>query len=1292
MGSFNFRYLKLALLLCLSTIQMSLNAQNDTIPLNPTDDGLNVDFGISRNRNKYLWPVLYREKTETSYDLQLAFTLYRKRFLLDGSYDHSHLLPLYWKTTNRGVTTFKLATLYYPSLINYTTDSARQYRSLRVGSLMPSIDLLNVTRSRGNLYVENNFFFFIFSKTDSIAQKSHFVVFPLYWQYANNQRKTMTIFPLLRIKRESTKYLSESQATFSSVVIYPLLSKKSTYLKLQYPTGITWEQKKIIKLEIANSRWKTLLFYNRFQQNERREFVDHHFDTTKVFRKVSLFSLIYLTDKLTQYERDTFKFREFNFYPLIYHSNSYEKFRLNYTDSWKIENVKKTTIFPVFYSLTSSKNNNLVKSRLVFFPIYWRYQNQTSKALAVLPLFRFKTDSLVVLNKLIYKYNQSRFFYPLITTYSKNSNFEYDIINSMKNRGFWRLYISNTHYNTWLLFSKRTEMSRYETQNGKYDTSNFERKGSVFTIFRWKHHIQNMQYDQYLFDTLRFSEFTIWPIFNHFQQYQKYQTKYTINYQTRIWNQTTLFPLLFLESKYLDTQLVKSRCVVFPLYWQYQKEKSNKLYVFPFWYNENSGNDTTQFLFPLYYSTKTESVRTTLIFPSYYQSSSSNFKAQAFFPLYYSYENIILKEKRKSWLFWYWYFKRESSVMKNGVVLDGIVSRSFLPFFHYEATENGDTNLMACLLYYTSKNKWLRTRHIFPLYTESKTNTHFASNLFPLYWYSRNSKDTSLFIFPLFYSKNGKFTTQKMLLPVYYHFKHVNNDFKLVAPFYLSQVHYSDTLKMISPFYWRHITGSIEAFTYKKEHFTALVCYSKFKQLGNNGYERQFTIPLLLNWRKTYIDTANWVASFPNSITSTAAFSITPLLRFKKDLNFFYVRGTEGVNFNRYKLKFLHNRWVTFFPFIYYHNNRTQNVNFDRYTKKLISDSTYKDSLSYSSNFTFFPIYYVKNTTNDIGTQKLCSRRVIFPLFWYYNKKFDFNVIWRKSIYFMPLWGRYEEIWKGSSKLQVDSQFHQNKVAKKVAFITPFYWSIHRFGLAHNLLFPLFSYKVENVNSQYNLINDFLVQRVQYNNYIDSLKITAHLLYVLYRYKHENGYSSHNLLYPLIHASQDTINHIKKFRIAPIFWSMSTPNQSYQYLIPLYGYREKDSSVTFNLLLGIYRFQSFEGQMRSHRILYGIIHYDAYSNGNFETRWLYKLYANVKLDSVREKSIFPLMNKVQHKNGNYRKSYLAGIYAKTKTKISGTNEYYLEEKLLWFFRYRSNLNYLKSKGITVQQINNLTRF
>ncbi|MFZ4800239.1 MAG: hypothetical protein ACOYMA_22305, partial [Bacteroidia bacterium] len=268
-----FKYL---VLLYFIVFGLKLYAQTDSV----LNNQMKFDFGLVRDKNRHIWPLIYKHKTKDYKDLQLIFTIYRKYQSYEIPYKHSHLLPFFWYDSSAAKKDLRIGTLYYPSLFRILNDTATQSKSFRLMELAPEINLLNITKSKTGLFTQNNFFFFIWSENDVLKNKSNFIVFPIYWYYHNNYRTTNTLFPIYRYVKINDK----NEQNFS---FYPGL-----YFYKQ--------ENKTIRHSFA------LLFYHKkYEQN----------NTSKLAQKTVVFPLLF--SNKNNYEQ------KFTFFPLVHFDKNY---------------------------------------------------------------------------------------------------------------------------------------------------------------------------------------------------------------------------------------------------------------------------------------------------------------------------------------------------------------------------------------------------------------------------------------------------------------------------------------------------------------------------------------------------------------------------------------------------------------------------------------------------------------------------------------------------------------------------------------------------------------------------------------------------------------------------------------------------------------------------------------------------------------------------------------------------------------------------------------------------------
>jgi len=147
-----------------------LHAQEDTIKTE-----MKFDFGITRDKNINIWPLLkyYREGKQV--DLQVLSPFFRKQFDTLTQTTRSHLFPIYWNYNNPGISDKRILSLYYPTLFRARKDSLYDINSYRFFELAPHINMLEFSKSKDGLFVQNNLFFFLWFKNDQINHRSHFI-------------------------------------------------------------------------------------------------------------------------------------------------------------------------------------------------------------------------------------------------------------------------------------------------------------------------------------------------------------------------------------------------------------------------------------------------------------------------------------------------------------------------------------------------------------------------------------------------------------------------------------------------------------------------------------------------------------------------------------------------------------------------------------------------------------------------------------------------------------------------------------------------------------------------------------------------------------------------------------------------------------------------------------------------------------------------------------------------------------------------------------------------------------
>ena len=120
---------------------------------------MTFDFGLARNRNIDLWPIVKKTNNKYEKDLELLFTIFQSRRDRVEHTKHSHLFPLFWHDSSANGTDLKLFTTYYPSIFRYTKSKDNSLNSFKLIELAPKINFLEISKSPDGLQVQNNILF-----------------------------------------------------------------------------------------------------------------------------------------------------------------------------------------------------------------------------------------------------------------------------------------------------------------------------------------------------------------------------------------------------------------------------------------------------------------------------------------------------------------------------------------------------------------------------------------------------------------------------------------------------------------------------------------------------------------------------------------------------------------------------------------------------------------------------------------------------------------------------------------------------------------------------------------------------------------------------------------------------------------------------------------------------------------------------------------------------------------------------------------------------------------------------
>lgn len=1285
---------------------------NGLIAIAQTDSLLQAqmkfDFGLVRDKNRHIWPLVYKHKTQDYKDLQLLFTIYRNYQSYSNPSRHNHILPFYWYDSNATIKDVRIGTLFYPNLFRIISDTSNQSKSFRFLELAPEISLLNVTKSKTGLLTQNNFFFFIWGKNDVLNQKSNFVVFPFYWYYNNRYRTSNTLFPIYKYVK--IKDVKEQKFTF-----YPALYfyKKDNQV-IRHSAGLLFYTKKYDK----GMARKTVLFPIMFSNfnNEFKKFTLIplvHYDKVKSNNKLNLGITPLFWHKSTNYSNRNVLFP-------IYWQKS---------ETYSNDSSRRTFLAPVYYSKVTS-----IGKKKYYIPMVWFDRTLNDTSLTVIPLF--------------YSYkNYANKYHTLLPFYFYKNNYFTQTKTIAITPFYWQNKAEN-YNNYWLIpfwnsvsFINKTDT--FFKQNFYplvyYKTNKNTNRLTVFPLFYQSRDKQNLSNNTYIFpnylsvtDTL--SKFkTILPIYyynknktatNHvllpiwfykktFETkdtsksnlilpiYYGYKSKkesttlllpiyYKNKYHYQIWNEKTiaLFPIYFRNK----VEGRSSTLGITPLYWSYYKSDSTlKIFenyhtLFPIWWQKSvtKNNFTTKSntILPVYFSKTEGRYKHQVLFPIIwkYQDTTylNSYKSLTVFPFYQSYTLTKLNYQLSAYSPFVWRVKSDNKskyivfpfvwshkrVLKNDTINNTIIfpiywnyksnyyhnsilfpivwsyknnerkSLTVFPFFHFDKSGN-DSNTVT-------------HTYVFPLFYKTKSLFNNSTNLFPFYFSKKTTEENNNVLFPIWYSHKNKVDTSKVLFPFYLQYK--TNDYKTIGltPIFWSKTGPGFNKIVLFPIWWCKTDLKEKTRTlFPLYHYQAanngltktIGIFPLFWYFKDGTYSSKLLFPLWFNSVNTGNDAYQSNYIFPNLYSyksnTIKKFNIYPFVfSFKSASLKSFVFAPCYFTEEKFELNITKRR--TMITPLVWINNDSSNIQLNRF--RILPIYWHKKTIrleSTKTSNTFFPIYFdvIKRKNNSVTERK----HVIFPIVW------SFTSTNSKWFSFVPL-----------------MHYNKNQTSRNLA-ITPLFWSINNTKKQQNLLWPLYNY----------------------NRFKDSRNTRFNIAYLLYRYQKTDKVKAWNIAWPLVQRIKG--DNYSYFHAAPIVWYKKSDSMNYLSIQPLFFSQKTNEYKRFQLLWQLYSYRKTFNIKTTNNFLWRTFYNTKYTNGDYENRLLYKLYVNNKKDSSTEKTLLPLYSIEKQKNGDYYKGYFLSIYQKTKTQIPNTNHYYLEEKIFWYIRLRSNFNYLKQKSIVTDR-------
>lgn len=915
----------------------------------------------------------------------------------------------------------------------------------------------------------------------------------------------------------------------------------------------------------------------------------------------------------------------------------------------------------LLFFLWYQDNQLTQRSHFIVFPAYWHFKNRVKESTTFLPLYSYGTyrqgeSNYFAISPLFWHFKSSKrtsnLFVPIwwnrktgVGDDATSTNLVFPI--------YWSHNDPKTNNKVvfpivWSLKNQRYQSFSFLPLFSSGHSYNLDRTHLIVTPFYW--HFKNSESENTtLFPILwktswktryeKYSSLVVFPIYWS-QQNNDDRSQILLPF---IWKKSTpfyeSFTFLPLFSVGQAPGKLAGHLIITPLFWHYNSPSLVSNTLFPIWWQRKSGKDkeieSTNIIFPLYWSKKDPSYQRDIFLPFLWKFKNTEYQTFTFAPLFSKGSSTDGKSSYMAISPLSWRFKTEQG---RGQLL-------FPLWWQNDKSVNGElkSSSLVVMLYWRYKDQIRNHQGLFPIVWRLQNETNQSFTIIPIFSHSQNRTGEYgyLAVTPIYWKfKNPKSTTST-LFPIWWNRKvNLGTDirhFNLLIPLYYAKWDSTVSKKILFPVIWSFKNTNYRSFTF---------------------------VPLFSHGRSTD--------------QSVSHLAITPL--------FWYVRNPEGYTASLiplfWKSKYgegeLGNNVNIVFPLYFSNSNSNQNNHVLFPLIWSFKNSNYR-------SFTFAPVF-----SSGHSSDNLRSHLVITPLFWSVKKPNGYAKT------FIPFW------WSSKSEVKnkrmkddilfpVYWSFTTNDKSSKVLF--PLIWRFNQ-PKAHSFTFVPFYSKGQKANGNKYLmitplfwkldrkIDHFRVLFPIFNSYCDTSNHKQFdVFFFLLRHSSFPDSTCLSIFWPIVERSKSS--KYSYFRFAPLVWSKKSPSFNYFTIQPFFYHSFSNNHETYRILWELYAFRNQKNVKRANSILWKLVTWDRYANGDKEFRVMHLLYSNSNIGGNVEKSLFPFYYLTKESNGNRSLSVMLYFYNSLKRQIPNTKEFYQEERIFWLIRIRSNYRLLKQKGINV---------
>lgn len=1000
------------------------------------------------------------------------------------------VFPAYWYLSDKRDTT----QLFFP--LFYSKKSGSGKRSVLFPLWWRKTEYLSadtITRST----------FFPLYWSSKSRETNNRVLFPLAYSFNNQNRKSLTVFPLL-------SYRKEKQSGDGHLAITPLywhLEQGNSSKDILFP--LYWRSKRFVGGDTIIRNTVFPLFWSKRSVNESNSvffpfayrFKNRFYQS---FTFLPLFSVGHSSDRTAQH---------LSLFPLIWHSKSREG--LN------------TFVFPLWWTNKKYFENDTV-TRKIFFSLYWSVKSKTRDNSVFFPLvYSFKDRNY-----------ESFTFFPFYSSgKSKKSGSRYTAVtpflwhfkNSSGTRDvLFPLFWSSKKFKDGDTIKKSTVFPLY------WSTESRDKNNQVFFPFIYR--FQNSDY----------RSFTFFPFFSRGQSADSRNRYFAITpLYWHIENENSkkdiLFPFYWSSRLYLADDTVLKR-TIFPVYRAVKSKKKNNQVLFPLVYRFNNQHRKSFTVFPLFsYGSRANSGKKYFaITPLFWHHEREKSEMDVLFPLYWGSKNWLFGDTviRKTFFPLYWSVKKKDRR-----------TQVFFPFVFRLSNPRSQSLTVFPLFSFGHKlNSERKYFAITPLFWHLERAKFRKDVLFPLYWSKTRFADGDTVsrktFFPIYWSEKSREKSHHVLLPFVFKFNNPSYKSLTVLPFF-STGHSPDFSKRhfdLFPVFWKVKTNEGQAtvlfpfwWSHKKyfqdDTIAVKLLFPFYWAIKSSEKNNRFLFPFVYKTENRRYSSFTFFPFYSGGHSADLRKSysaITPLFwRFQSSA------GSREILFPLYwgSKRYFRNDTITrnaVFPLYWSKERRDE-------TRQVFIPFIFRFKNPGYRSFTFFPFYSAGQST-DLKNRYLG----ITPFYWHSE-----SPNWSRDVLFPFFWG--------SRHFLRDDTIRRNTVF-------PFYWSKESKDEVSQLFIP-FVYRFKN--PEYRTFTFFPF----YSGGSSADKKSKYSLVIPFLWRFKNPEGTRDVLFPLYWGSKRFLENdtIKKNTVFPLYWSKESRDGSYQVLFPL-AWRFSDkrySSFTF---------------------------------------------------------------------------------------------------------------------------------